>query len=323
MFIIYRITYKPQKNARLCHLVGILLGFIPAIQSQLIPFIIIYLIVFFYLHPHFPFIAVAKSMGLVSAPQLFLILGSSVPFKFGFFWQPLTDEGIFFGPFIAWCSAIGLFPILSLTLPWFFLDRRQRNFFTASLTVFFLGNIIVLDDRHRLIFQVLYPFWISVAVPSVLLSLHRLYNTPQDEQLQGVLAAFSLVFVIAMSLSSILGIRHQLSLSDDIWDISFEDAGEWILKSTQLDDIFVSYKSHFEIASTFAGRAVYTTDTASQRAVEVALLFANPNNTELIPQARYLIDSKTFSLTPFANASIKIWRQVYRNSEISIYKRQS
>jgi hypothetical protein len=302
---------------------GFLLGLIPGIQFQLVPSLMVYSVVLFFLNPQVPFKPLLWSFGLTAPPQLVVVGMSSLPFKFGKFWQPLTDSGVFFGPIVAWFRAIGLFAVLSLTLPWVFLDRRQSTFFGPSVAVFFVANLIVVDGHPRFSFEVLYPLWVSIAVPALLVSLRRLYCTPQDEQLQGVTAAFALLSVIAMSLSGVVGIGHQIGLRHEIWDLDIEDAGEWIVARTPRKAIFVSYFSEFEVASTFAGRAVYTGDPSDLRAVEVARLFAHPDEVSLVPQASYLIESKEFSTIPFPNSSISSWQRVYKNSAVTIYERKN
>jgi hypothetical protein len=295
---------------------GALSGLLVGIQGELVPFLFIFLAVYFWVNKvnARQFIVCASIVGFW---QFVVWVGARFPVRVCYFWQSFRERGIFFGPFLVWLNSLGVFAILAIALVWAFLDLKQRNAYLPSFAVWCLSNFVAVAGSPRLNIIVLYPLWISVAVPAVLVALRRWCRTPADQQLQGAVAAFCVLFVFAMSFGSVLGIRHQSGLKKEFWSVELEDAGEWIVKWSKKGDVFASYYAAFEIASTFGGRSVYTVDAESKRAADV-VNWLKAGMT--IPGTSYFIECEQFPTRKGVNLSAAHWQVVFKNVDITIYK---
>jgi hypothetical protein len=295
---------------------GALSGLLVGIQGELVPFLLLFMAVHFWANKvnGRQFIVFASIVGLW---QIVVWIGARAPVRVCYFWQSFRERGIFFGPFLVWLNSLGIFAILAIAFVWGFLDLKQRTAYLPSFAVWCLSNFVVVAGSPRLNIIVLYPLWISVAVPVVLVALKSWCRTPADEQLQGAVAAFCVLFVFAMSFGSVLGIRHQSGLRKEFWSVDLEDAGKWIVKSSEKGDVFMSYYAPFEIASTFAGRRVYTVDPESKRAADVVNWL---KAGMAIPGISYFIECEEFPAKERVNFSAAHWQVVFKNLGVTIYK---
>jgi hypothetical protein len=286
------------------------------IQSELVPFLALFLVVYFWANRvnGRRFIVFASVTGFW---QFGLWVGARVPIRLCYFWQSFRERGSFFGPVLVWFNALGVFVVLAIAFVWRFLDIKQQNAYLPSFAVWCMSNFVAVAAGPRLNIIVLYPLWIAVAVPAVLVALRRWCQAPADEQLQGAVAAFCVLFVFAMSFGSVLGISHQSGLKKDFWSVELEEAGEWIVKWSKKGDIFASYYAPFEIASTFGGRRIYTVDPESKRAADVVSWL---KGSMTIPEINYFIECEQFPTREGVNLSAADWQVVFKNLDIRIYK---
>jgi hypothetical protein len=262
---------------------------------------------------------VGIAFAAVTFPWLHLV---KIPVSFGFIWQPLTDNGYFFAPLLAWGNSLGLFGLFALLPVFFFLDAKQRKMYLPSLAVFGLANVLLCRGDPRLNIVALYPLWITAAVPAVVSSLHKWSQISDDEQSQGVIAAFCLLFFVVMSAGGVMGVRHHMQFTKPLWIDELEEAAKWIVKNTRPSDVFVSYYAPFEIVSSATGRPVFNLVPESARAAVVDRFFKSPNDpAAMISGVKYVLDCEDFGQPGrFANTSSSVWSVVFRDGPVKIYQ---
>ena len=177
-------------------------------------------------------------------------------------WSENIKQGYFYPSIVHWYKNLGLFPFYSLIIIWFFLDPIHIKFLLSALPIFIIGNYVSFQTIPKYNFLFIYPTWALVSCIFVPISLHKLSNfnsgkKDENEEIQGVFLAFSILFVISCTLSSVMGLRRQWSRKSVIWTISEENVADYIIHNTKKNDVFLTSESIFDPCSLLAGRTSF------------------------------------------------------------------
>lgn len=183
-------------------------------------------------------------------------------------WSENIKQGYFYPSIVQWYNNLGLFPFYALIIIWFLLDPIHIKFLLPSLPIFIIGNYFNFQTIPKFNFLFFYPTWALISCIFVPISLKNLSNIcfdsnkkDENEEIQGVFLAFSILFVLSCTLSSVMGLHCQWNKKSVIWSISEENVADYIIHNTKKSDVFLTSESIFDPCSLLAGRTSFKTSS--------------------------------------------------------------
>lgn len=254
------------KDRRSLFLAGILMGLFPMISAhtyiaigEYAIFMCIYLFPYFDFKKWIPTIISWCYYGipaiLISIPQILWLFRVK---RHGFMkFESITHE-TFPGPFTLkkffrlWFDSLGTFVFLALIPSFFLIGKRQKSISLPSLGVFIISNFILYQpgamDNNKVFFAGWYPIACTM-VSNFLVCM--LYKGSKNRSFM----IFVLICVcFSFCIGSIICIVKALVLSFPLFSHDDLFLGEWIMKNTRKDTVFLSSTWHSNVAMTIGGR---------------------------------------------------------------------
>jgi hypothetical protein len=244
----------------------------------------------------------------------------------------LAARGVYFAPLRYWIDALGIIPLFSLVLCWFFVNREFMRLYIPSVFVWAYVNYHGLQPYIRQNVIAFYPLWVSLAAIAMVLVIQKVCRKAKNEELKGVLIGLSILAFAVSVWSALLGYGRLWNQSKELWSGETEAVGAWIAANTPRKAVFISCPSGFSPVSTVAGKVLYRhTDrvewqlgySVGQRAEEIRKLIANLENPEIAPKVTYILieKGKCPELIP-RDYQGTAWETVFRSDNFSIMARK-
>jgi hypothetical protein len=257
--------------------VGVILGILPAVQHQVFMGAIAWLVVFFGVRflkgrrdPPVCFAVFGAFFGIVGAVPLlhYLPRSNHLPLVIRErFWHSVSHSGGSFPWLTVWWQSLGLFGLLSLTVAWFFIDRRLTKLYIPSAALFVLANAYKFQGYSRQNIIVFYPFWVVMAVVVFFAAVEALCRRAAGDEVQGVVIGIALVVFVTSVASGVLGYIQLRNARQEVWDEDGAHVADWVVRNTPRKAVFIATTGHFDAVSQLAGKVQYI---QSDRAVWMA-----------------------------------------------------
>lgn len=254
------------KNRKSLFLAGILMGLFPMISAH--TYIAIGEYAIFICLLFFPFFQVKKWIDTIISWCFFGITALSISIpqilwlfrvkRHGFMkFEPITSE-TFPGPFTLkkflhlWSDSLGTFVFIAMIPSFFLIGKRQKWISLPSLGVFFVSNFILYQpgamDNNKVFFAGWYPIACSQVSHFFVCLLSR------GQKHRNLLIFVSLFICFTFSFGSFICIGKALLYSFPLFSKNDLFLGEWIMKNTRKDAVFLSSTWHSNVAMSIGGR---------------------------------------------------------------------
>jgi hypothetical protein len=241
--------------------IGIVLGVLPAVQHQVFLGALIWLAFSVTLaekEKQFTGPAVGlTAFAIVAAVPLlqYMPRDTTIPVcVFEPFWHQAAQRGRFFPALAVWWHSLGLFALVTIVIPWPFVDRRLLKVYIPSMAVFLFANACRFQGDPRQNIVLFYPFWMVVATIVFVDVFRGIAAVLPSEELQGI-AIGAGIFVFAVSIASaIVGFANLTGLTANVWTSDALEVAEWIVANTPRDALFVASNGDFDVVCQLAGR---------------------------------------------------------------------
>jgi hypothetical protein len=339
VFSIFTLLVRFDKpSAREFSVLGLLLGLLPACQTQV--FLLTTAFVTFFIALNFQFVSKRLILALitfssVSAVQLLHYIPRETykpDIPPGSVWRPLSARGVYFAPLRYWFDSLGVIPFFSLVLAWFFVDRDFMRLYLPSTFLWLYANYHAMQPYVRQNVIVFYPLWVSLASIAMLLAMQGLVRRTKSEELKGVLIGVCFLSSLAAVWSALLGYGRLRSTRREMWSEEAEAVGAWIAANTPKKTAFAACPSDYNTVSALAGKVLYHSTARMQwhlgyatghRAEEVARLLRALDAGNVAPKVRYIVQSKGGCPEVAVNNYVgNAWVVVYQSGNYSIYARK-
>lgn len=321
---------------------GIVVGLLPGVQHQVWWCTLIYLICYTILTQfiykskdkkpaYITFLVIYFAVAAIQLLQ-YLPRSNRAPLiekeKFS---NSVMHKGIYFPDISLWIQALGFFPIFTLILCWFVIDKKLRTIYIPSCIIFLIGNYYRFQgyDRHNIF--LFYPLWMTIASIVFVNTLYKFSKLPKGEEAQGVVIGFSIILVFCQVASSLLGFYRLSSRHVLIWNEGMEAAAEWIANNTPKKAVFISTDRDFDIVVNLAGKVSYFQSERNAwlygflhhgQTREITDLLKESDSTTIAPKIKYVVNHKGICTERhLVNWGRGEWSKVFENSEIIIYQR--
>jgi hypothetical protein len=170
------------------------------------------------------------------------------------FWHQAAQRGESFPAITVWWHSLGVFALVTVIVPWPFLDRPLLRAYIPSMAVFLLANACRFQGDPWQNITVFYPFWMTVATIVFIEVFRRIAAALPSDELQGVAIGAGII-AFAMSIASaIVGYANLAGLANDVFTSDALEVGQWIVANTPPDAVFVASQEDFDVVCQLAGR---------------------------------------------------------------------
>ena len=252
--------------------------------------------------------------------------------KFSIYWKNYKDEGYFFPYIVAWFLNLGLFPFISFLSYYCLQNQIQKILYFSSHIVFLIGNIIAFSNYQPVQMFYFMPTWVSICSIFVNLALAKLFNDiTNNEEIKGIILAFSIIIYISMTLSSICGLKRNIFSYSEVWTETDETIAQYLIQNTNKQSVFLAPIDDFNPVSTLAGRRVVK---SNERMLftsgfewymynqEIKTLLSNPDS-DVLPYVHYSLehDRKYTNMHLRAPETSKSWKMCYGYEAYQLFNR--
>ena len=339
IFLLYHEPFKIEYN-----LLGILIGLLPPLQHQAFFSILFYIIIYFFLK----FINSEKNkhskkiLGIKKLIFYFLITSfiSLIHYKqsefrlelirFKFYWEEYKNNGYFYSPIIIWFINIGFFIFLSL-ISYFILDKNQKKIYLPSIIIFFIGNFFSFHPYNRNNSFYFIPNFILISSIMILILFKKIFNYFNDEEIKGFILGILILIYFSMITSSILGFKKIINQINEIWTESDLIVSSFIIKNTNIKDIFLCPNFEFNPISSLSGRRCFLSSQNLLYTQGYAWHFylkeledfrKNPSSNNLL-MIKYTLENSRKFIEDHLNSKErnKSWKMCYGYESYQLYNR--
>ena len=210
-------------------------------------------------------------ISIISIPICLIYFGrihsysSSVFFGIKPFWSIFTIVDYLFGknniivllfkPILFWFIAIGLYFPLSI-YGMFYLEPSDKKFIKATWILFICGNIFYFQPYHSQNLKI-FCLWIFMGTIPIVKLFYKIWKQSNNTKYSIIIRFILIITLFLMILSGSLAIRRDIKQYAPLLTEEDVKAGEWILKNTKYNSIFLSSESHANVAICIAGRTLY------------------------------------------------------------------
>ena len=337
------LTISPLGRYEMIYL-GVLVGFLPAIQHQVFICTILYLAIFWGLT--FPYHERKSTNEKLKFHIIFLIsfgATSFFPLLHYFpksnrvqmitketFWNNYSNRGAFFAPIQVWYDALGFFPLITLVISWFFLNKRFLRFYIPSVIVFLFCNYYKFEGYPRHSIIVFYPFWITLASIVFMHTLRKLSNFPSSEEAQGVIIGLCGFLFLCNIWSSVLGYYRMRTSSSQAWTREMVSMAKWISENTPKNAVFISSDDEYDTVAVLAGKVSFLQSPRyawmfgfdpEQSENDINYVLENPN-TGVNPKIKYILNFRNVGVyRHFIHPDNPNWKEIYGKGNYTLYQR--
>lgn len=245
-------------------------------------------------------------------------------------WKDGSDRDYNFFNF--WWYALGVFFLLSIfgrIVFHTFLNKKQRQYYDASLGIFILANFIWYQPWNLDNTKIFYAGWIPLAISLISRLLMILWR-----RLPTFGPQIAIVLFIIMSLSGFLANYLAMTRAYPVWHESPLDLASWVNGATDPKSVWITDSSHTNPIVAIAGRqtlAGYAGWIVShglsddKRKMIMRRLMQNPDDTRAIDRLNvsYVMSRaetrNEFNFEPSSDS--RYWKLIYQSKQAKIYQR--
>lgn len=298
-------------------LVGILLGLLPGVQHQ--AFISVALYVVIVVAARRVLFGGGISMIIAFGATALLQLLQYLPRRTRLplvvrcdFALSYVERGCFYPTLRAWFDALGVFFVVSIALPWVFVNGKLVNAYWPSVCVFFVGNFVKFQDDPNENVLFFYPTWAVLASIAFVAVLARVSAVPRADEAKGVLVGISVIVVGMVVASAGLGLVNQWKRRTFVVSHGMEEAAAWICDNTPRKAIFSGCPL---IVSVFAGKVEFGADAKRYGFNGTA---GDPDKVKY--QVKGKIDDCGEEFTGYMESE-EGWESIYDRKDIAIFRK--
>jgi hypothetical protein len=156
-----------------------------------------------------------------------------------------------FKVFQLWWDSLGSFVVIALLIAWASLTSRQAAAYAPAVGVFLISNFIRYQpgamDNNKVFFAAWYPLACCAVAHFVM------WMAVNGNALANVVTVFA---IFLFSLSSLVTIQKALHYRFDLFTSPEKDFGEWVMRNTLKDSVFLGSMWHSNPAMSVGGRLV-------------------------------------------------------------------
>jgi hypothetical protein len=157
----------------------------------------------------------------------------------------------YFKVFQLWWDSLGSFVVIALFVAWTSLSPRQAAVYAPAVGVFIISNFIRYQpgamDNNKVFFATWYPLACCAVAHYVLwIASHGT-----------VFVSMVCVFVVFFfSFGSVVTLQKALKYRFDLFTNAEKDLGEWVMRNTHKDSVFLGSMWHSNPAMSLGGRVM-------------------------------------------------------------------
>jgi hypothetical protein len=247
---------------------GVVLGILPAVQTQVFLCALIYRFVWFGLW----FALEGKKSKLGDFIQFGIFFGAVAVLPLIHyiprrnrtsmiiredFCRGLRDSGVFFAPVAVWWDALGLFFVVVIIFPFWLGDVQLIKFYLPGLVVFAFLNRYRLQPYYRQNVLGFYPLWMIPGCIVFFSTIRKLEEKFKSEEVKGlVIGLGALVYVLSIA-SGLLGVRNLHDKRFEAWTPDMEALAKWIAGNTPKNAVFITSSQPFDPVVQLAGKVSF------------------------------------------------------------------
>lgn len=321
---------------------GIILGILPAVQHQVFICAIIYIISYFLIKSLYfqeknllekqkQFITLIISFSIVGVIPLIQYIPSSnrlFPIHKASFSKRVMLEGSYF-PFIrTWFDSLGFFPLITLSIGLFFIQKDLLLLYIPSLIIFLISNNFIFQGYSRQNIIIFYPFWITIASIVYMKTFVSITKLTKNEEIKGIIIGFLILLYISSIGSSILGYYRLRNSTKYVFTEEQYQIAKKISSLTPKKSVFISSNENYDVISTLTGKQSYLQNSyltyindfkIDQREQEITSLLSHSSTTTILPKVKYILNQNDISPSrQLLNYSEEYWNVTYQNPTKSV-----
>lgn len=257
------IIMNPKKGRKAAFLAGLFMGFLPMISAhsyigvgEYAIFICLFSFPYFKMDKWMDMIIVWCCFGLtaifLSLPQILYLNPSNRKDFFSFIPIHKETDDRLIGFFTVWWGSLGAFVLIALVFVFVTNNPQQNRMYLPSICVWIVSNLIRYQPGAMDNTKVFYAGWYTVACCAVAQFFIFVWTKTKNIIIKGTLIAI----FIGFSFSSFICIYKSIRYPFDMFNEDEMRFGEWIIKYTAPNSVFLSSSFPSNPALSYGGRLV-------------------------------------------------------------------